>query len=182
MEIIKTKIKDLLILKPKVHNDGRGYFMESFNFKIFKELFPDIKFIQDNESKSSYGVLRGLHFQKPPYEQTKLVRVVKGCIMDVVVDLRTGSDSFGKHEKVELSEKNKHQLLVPKGFAHGFIVLSKYAIVNYKVDNFYSKNHEMGIIFNDPSININWVIKDSDFVISKKDRNLVSLDKLNNPF
>ena len=134
MEITKTSIEGLLIIKPKVFEDDRGYFMESYKDSFIKESFPDIHFIQDNESKSSYGVLRGLHFQKPPFEQTKLVRVIQGEVLDVAVDLRKDSETYGKWESIILSGENKKQFLVPKGFAHGFIVISDTAIFSYKVD------------------------------------------------
>ena len=147
MEIIKTFIEDLVIIQPKVFEDERGYFMESFKDSFIKENFPEIKFIQDNESKSSYGVLRGLHFQKPPFEQTKLVRVIEGEIQDVAVDLRKESPTYGKYYSIVLSGTNKKQLLIPKGFAHGFLTLSDYAILSYKVDEIYSPTHDFGIIY-----------------------------------
>ena len=169
MEIIKTSIKDLIIIMPKVFEDERGYFMESYKVSLIKENFPEINFIQDNESKSSYGVLRGLHFQKPPFEQTKLVRVVEGEVQDVAVDLRPGSPTYGKHESIILSGKNKKQFLIPKGFAHGFLTLSKKAIVSYKVDNKYSHSHEEGIHFDDRILQINWKLKKRDIRVSVKD-------------
>ena len=170
MEIIKTSIEDLVILQPRVFQDERGYFMESFKESFFEGYFPNLKFIQDNESKSTYGVLRGLHFQKPPFEQTKLVRVIQGEVLDVAVDLRPNSKTFGKYESVILSGENKNQFLIPKGFAHGFIVLSEEAVFSYKVDNYYSPNHDAGILYN--SLDIDWIIPVQDITLSKKDRNL----------
>lgn len=177
MEIINTSIEGLAIIQPKVFEDERGYFMESFKESFFKESFPDIHFIQDNESKSSYGVLRGLHFQKSPYEQTKLVRVVKGKVLDVAVDLRKNSSTYCKWESFILSEENKHQLLIPKGFAHGFVVLSNEAILSYKVDNPYSPESDSGIRYNDVKLAIDWKVQPSDLIISPKDRSLNSLNE-----
>ena len=175
MEIIKTSIEGLVIIQPKVFEDERGYFMESYKESFIKENFPDIHFIQDNESKSCYGVLRGLHFQKPPFDQTKLVRVIDGEVLDVAVDLRKGSLTYGKWVSILLSGKNKKQLFIPKGFAHGYIVLSKNALFSYKVDNLYSPDHETGIIYNDTNLNIDWKIPKKNILISKKDQNLNSL-------
>tara|TARA_B100000925_G_scaffold129738_1_gene97137 strand:- start:37 stop:564 length:528 start_codon:yes stop_codon:yes gene_type:complete len=175
MEIIKTSIEGLVIIQPKVFEDERGYFMESYKESVIKENFPDIHFIQDNESKSCYGVLRGLHFQKPPFDQTKLVRVIDGEVLDVAVDLRKGSLTYGKWVSILLSGKNKKQLFIPKGFAHGYIVLSKNALFSYKVDNLYSPDHETGIIYNDKTLNIDWKIPKKNILISKKDQNLNSL-------
>lgn len=175
MEIIKTSIEGLVIIQPKAFEDERGYFLESYKESFIKENFPDIHFIQDNESKSSYGVLRGLHFQKPPFDQTKLVRVIDGEVLDVAVDLRKGSLTYGKWVSILLSGKNKKQLFIPKGFAHGYIVLSKNALFSYKVDNLYSPDHETGIIYNDKTLNIDWKIPKKNILISKKDQNLNSL-------
>lgn len=172
MDIIKTSIEGLVIIQPKVIEDERGYFMESYKESFINEKFPDIKFIQDNESKSSYGVLRGLHFQKPPFEQTKLVRVIDGEVLDVALDLRTNSKTYGKWESFVLSSENKRQLFIPKGFAHGFIVLSKEAVFTYKVDNHYSANHESGVNFKDPTLKIDWKIDKRKIVISSKDSKL----------
>ena len=174
MEIIDTSIEDLFILIPQIFQDERGYFIESFKESFFQNYYPDLKFIQDNESKSSYGVLRGLHFQKPPFEQTKLVRVIQGEVLDVAVDLRPNSKTFGKYDSVILSGDNKKQFFIPKGFAHGFVVLSKEAIFSYKVDNYYSPNHDSGILFN--SMNIDWKIPENHMLISKKDKNLIEFD------
>lgn len=170
MEIVKTSIEGLVIIQPKVFEDERGYFMESYKESFIKENFPHLNFIQDNESKSSYGVLRGLHFQKPPFEQTKLVRVISGKVLDVAVDLREGSKTYGKHVSVELSDSNKLQFLIPKGFAHGFVVMSEEAIFSYKVDNYYLSSHDSGIFYD--SLDIDWIIPKTEIIISEKDRNL----------
>jgi dTDP-4-dehydrorhamnose 3,5-epimerase len=172
MEIIKTSIEGLVVIQPRVFEDERGYFMESYKESFIKENFPDINFIQDNESKSTYGVLRGLHFQKPPFEQTKLVRVIEGEVLDIAVDIRKDSITYGKWESIILSGENKKQFLIPRGFAHGFVVLSKEAIFSYKVDNLYSIQHESGIIYNDPILDINWMIDEKNINISNKDQNL----------
>ena len=177
MEIVKTSIEGLVIIQPKVFDDERGYFMESYKESFIKENFPDIHFIQDNESRSAYGVLRGLHFQKPPFEQTKLVRVIEGEVLDVAVDLRKESPTYGKWESLILSGLNKKQLFIPKGFAHGFVVTSKKAIVLYKVDNFFNKRSESGICFNDKTLNINWGINMKHLKLSLKDKNLPCLQK-----
>ena len=169
MEIIETYIQNLKIIKPTPIYDNRGYFMESFKINFMERHFPDIRFVQENESKSSYGVLRGLHFQKPPFAQTKLVRVIEGEVLDVAVDLREGSLSYGKYKSVILSDKNHLQLFIPKGFAHGFLVLSKTAIFQYKVDNPYNQESEEGIRYDDKELNIDWILPDSDLIISKKD-------------
>ena len=180
MEITKTSIEGLLIIKPKVFEDDRGYFMESYKDSFIKESFPDIHFIQDNESKSSYGVLRGLHFQKPPFEQTKLVRVIQGEVLDVAVDLRKDSETYGKWESIILSGENKKQFLVPKGFAHGFIVISDTAIFSYKVDNIYAPDYDSGIIYNDQDLNIDWRLSKDDIIISEKDKSLSNFKSLIN--
>lgn len=166
------------MLSPKIYEDERGYFYESFKSSFFAEKFPEIKFVQDNESKSKYGVLRGLHFQKPPCEQTKLVRVIKGEVLDVVVDMRSESRTFRRSFTIKLSETNKKQLLIPKGFAHGFVVLSEEAIFSYKVDQEYSPEHDSGIIYNDPTLNIDWRINRKVLIISEKDNKLPTLDIL----
>ena len=180
MEITKTSIEGLLIIKPKVFEDDRGYFMESYKDSFIKESFPDIHFVQDNESKSSYGVLRGLHFQKPPFEQTKLVRVIQGEVLDVAVDLRKDSETYGKWESIILSGENKKQFLVPKGFAHGFIVISDTAIFSYKVDNIYAPDYDSGIIYNDQYLNIDWRLSKDDIIISEKDKSLSNFKSLIN--
>lgn len=170
MEIIKTKIQDLLIIKPRVFEDDRGYFFESYNERIFKEKGLDYNFVQDNESKSGYGVIRGLHYQLAPYSQTKLVRVIEGKVYDVAVDLRIGSPTYGQWSGIELSAENKIQFLIPKGFAHGFSVLSESATFIYKCDNFYSPEAERGINYNDPFLNINWRVEDNKAIVSPKDK------------
>jgi len=182
MKKIHTSIKDLFIIEPEVYKDDRGYFMESFKENWFKKEFPEIKFIQDNESKSTYGILRGLHFQTPPFSQTKLVRVVKGKVLDVAVDLRKESQTYGEFESIVLSDENKKQFLVPKGFAHGFLVLSKVAIFSYKVDNIYSKEHDSGIIWNSKDLSIDWKISTDHIKVSEKDNNLQSFNQFNSPF
>jgi dTDP-4-dehydrorhamnose 3,5-epimerase len=175
MPFITTEIPDLLIFEPKVFTDSRGYFFESYNEKIFEQQGVNIRFVQDNQSSSSYGVIRGLHYQLNPYAQTKLIRVLSGRILDVAVDMRKGSPTFGKHFDLELSAENKKQLLVPKGFAHGFSVLSDTAEVLYKCDEFYNKNSEGGIRFDDPALNINWQIPADKAIISDKDKILPML-------
>ena len=170
MNIIKTEIEGVVIIEPKVFGDERGYFFESFSEKWFRENVCDTHFVQDNESKSGYGVLRGLHFQKPPHAQAKLVRVVKGKVLDVTVDIREGSPTFGKHVAVELSEDNKRQLFIPRGFAHGFVVLSDEAIFQYKCDNYYAPDYEGGVLWNDSALGIDWQIPMEDIILSDKDR------------
>ena len=169
MEYIKTDIEGVFIIEPKVFNDARGYFMEAWKQSEFNEHVARVDFIQDNESKSSFGVLRGLHYQKGETSQSKLVRVIKGCVLDVAVDIRKSSPTFGKHVKVELSEENKRQFFIPRGFAHGFLVLSEEAIFTYKVDNPYSPQTEAGIRWNDPALGIDWPIDFSKVQTSEKD-------------
>ena len=169
MKFIETGFAQLLLFEPKVFGDSRGYFFESYNEKTFAENGIKIKFIQDNQSKSSYGVIRGLHFQKSPHAQTKLVRVLSGRILDVVVDLRKNADTYGKCYAVELSAENKRQLLVPKGFAHGFSVLSETAEVLYKCDAFYNKESEGGLLYSDPELKIDWKIPADKAIVSDKD-------------
>lgn len=182
MKVIPTGIKDLVILEPKVFGDNRGYFMESFKKQWWKEYAPETEFIQDNESKSKRGVLRGLHFQAPPYAQAKLVRVIRGEVLDVAVDLRKASPTYGKYEAMVLSEQNKRQLFVPRGFAHGFVVLSDNVIFSYKIDNVYAPNHEGGIRWNDPELNIEWQIDPKEVLLSEKDRELGSFKEFQSPF
>lgn len=170
MEVIQTDIEGVFILKPKVFTDSRGYFFESFSEKLFLENVCNTRFIQDNESKSSYGVVRGLHFQKPPFTQSKLVRCIHGTVLDVAVDIRQGSPTFGKHVAVELSEENHLQLFVPRGFAHGFSVLSKEAVFQYKCDNYYAPETEGAIAWNDPSLNIDWKVEENKIILSEKDK------------
>ena len=169
MEYIRTKIEGVYIIEPKIFNDARGYFFEAFKQKEFEENVCKINFVQDNESKSSYGILRGLHYQKGEFSQAKLVRVIKGKVLDVAVDIRKSSPTFGKHVMVELSEDNKRQLFIPRGFAHGFLVLSKEAIFTYKVDNIYAPQSEASIRFDDPDLNIEWSIDASEVLTSDKD-------------
>jgi dTDP-4-dehydrorhamnose 3,5-epimerase len=178
MNLIDTKISDLFILEPKVFGDNRGYFFESYNKMTLDNLLGKIyNFVQDNESKSSYGVVRGLHYQLAPFSQTKLVRVLQGKVYDIAVDLRKDSPTFLDWIGVELSAENKKQFLIPKGFAHGFSVLSKTAIFAYKCDEYYYPEVEAGIIYNDPSLSIDWKIKDEDIKVSPKDMLLPKLEK-----
>lgn len=172
MNVIRTNIDDLIVFEPKVWRDERGYFYESFSKKNMLENGFDFDWIQDNEAFSERGVLRGLHYQKAPYGQTKLVRVASGEVLDVVVDIRKDSKTFGKSFSIILSGTNKKQLLVPKGFAHGYLVLSPTALFLYKVDNVYIPNEEEGINFDDPSLEINWILQKNEMVLSKKDRSL----------
>lgn len=174
----ETKLKGCFILEPRVYQDNRGYFFESFNQKEFNlNIGLQINFIQDNESLSSKGVLRGLHFQEGEFAQAKLVRVIKGSVLDVAVDIRVDSLTFGQYVSVELNEENKKQLFVPRGFAHGFIVLSDTAIFSYKCDNFYNKNAERGIIYNDPTLNINWEYPTELVELSEKDLHLPTFEE-----
>ena len=169
MEYIKTEIDGVFIIEPRVFSDARGYFMEAWKEAEFNEHIGPVKFIQDNESKSSYGVLRGLHYQKGAYSQAKLVRVIKGRVLDVAVDIRKSSPTFGKHVMVELSEDNKRQFFIPRGFAHGFLVLSEEAIFTYKVDNPYMPSQEAGVRWNDPKLAIEWPIDPAVVQTSEKD-------------
>ena len=182
MPFIKTEIADLLVFEPKVFEDSRGYFFEAYNEQIFIQEGLQIKFVQDNQSKSSYGVVRGLHYQLPPYAQTKLVRVLEGKILDVAVDIRQGSPTFGQSFTIELSAENKRQLFVPTGFAHGFSVLSQSAVVLYKCDQFYHKESEGGILYNDPSLKIDWQVPAEKVLISDKDKVLPPLAECKNTF
>lgn len=171
MNVIKTDIEGLVVIEPKVFGDSRGYFFESYNSKAFEEAVGDVTFVQDNESMSSYGVVRGLHYQKPPHAQAKLVRVVKGKVLDVAVDLRKDSPTFGRHVAVELSEENHRQLFIPRGFAHGFSVLSDEAVFQYKCDNYYAPHSEGAIAWDDPDLAIDWRIPAEMAILSEKDRN-----------
>jgi dTDP-4-dehydrorhamnose 3,5-epimerase len=180
MKINKTFIEDLLIIEPQLFKDKRGFFYESYNKNNLDKVI-NVVFVQDNESKSNRGVVRGLHFQLPPFEQTKLVRCVSGKILDVVVDLRTNSKTYGKSFYIELSSENNKQLFVPRGFAHGFQVLSETAIVNYKVDNFYNPKSDSGIIWNDKDLSIDWNL-DLKPNLSDKDLKLISFKELKSPF
>ena len=170
MKVIETEIEGVFILEPRVFGDDRGYFFESFSLKHFEEKVSKTVFVQDNESKSKYGVLRGLHYQLPPYTQAKLVRVVKGRVLDVAVDIRKGSPTFGKYVAVELSEENKLQFFLPKGFAHGFAVLSEEAIFQYKCDEYYAPDYEGAICYDDPDLGIDWRLPLEDIILSEKDK------------
>ena len=169
MKVIETEIEGVVILEPQIFGDERGYFFESFSLKRFEEEVSKTVFVQDNESKSKYGVLRGLHYQLPPYTQAKLVRVVKGTVLDVAVDIRKGSPTFGKYVAAELSEENKRQFFLPKGLAHGFVVLSEEAIFQYKCDEYYAPGHEGAIRFDDPDLGIDWRLPLKDIILSEKD-------------
>lgn len=182
MNIVQTKISDLVIIEPMVFGDHRGYFLESFNNAKFSEHVKDVNFIQDNESKSTKGVLRGLHFQKPPYAQAKLVRCIEGKVLDIAVDIRKGSPTFGQYEAVELSGENKRQLFVPRGFAHGYIVLSDHAIFSYKVDNLYAPEYEGGIMWNDKQLNVDWNFNVKELILSDKDKKQELFENFDSPF
>ncbi len=170
MNVIKTEIEGVVIIEPRVFEDERGYFFESYNQKEFDEKVRPVRFVQDNESKSSYGVLRGLHFQKGVHSQSKLVRVVKGRVLDVAVDIRKGSPTFGKHVSVELTDDNHRMFFIPRGFAHGFSVLSEVAVFQYKCDNLYCPESEGAIAWDDKSLDIDWRIPSNDVILSEKDR------------
>lgn len=174
MNYIQTEIEGVWIIEPKVFNDARGYFMEAFKEGEFRANIGNVHFVQDNESKSSFGVLRGLHYQKGEYSQAKLVRAIKGKVLDVAVDLRQSSPTFGKYVSVELSEENKRQFFIPRGFAHGFLVLSEEAIFTYKVDNGYAPQAEASIRFNDETVGIDWPVAESQLLLSEKDGHAVS--------
>jgi len=182
MKFIPTEIADLTIIEPQVYGDARGYFFESFNQKEFTENIGNVQFVQDNESKSAQGVLRGLHFQKPPFAQAKLVRCIEGEVLDVAVDLRKDSSTYGKHVAVKLSETNKRQLFVPRGFAHGFVVLSETAVFAYKVDNTYAPTHDAGIQWNDKDLQIDWNIAAAKVKLSAKDEILPNFIDFETPF
>ena len=182
MPFTETGIPDLLVYEPRVFPDSRGYFFESYSEQTFQQQGLQLKFVQDNQARSTYGVLRGLHYQQEPYAQTKLLRVLEGRIIDVAVDIRKGSPTYGKVFTIELSAENKKQLLVPKGFAHGYSVLSETAEVMYKVDNFYNKASEGGIIYNDPALNIDWGISLADALVSEKDLVLPTLENCTHNF
>lgn len=170
MEVIKTDIEGVVIIEPRIFRDDRGYFFESFSQREFQEKVCNTVFVQDNESKSSYGVLRGLHFQKPPYAQSKLVRVIKGAVLDVAVDIRKGSPTFGQHVAVELTEDNHRQFFIPRGFAHGFSVLTDEVIFQYKCDNFYAPQSEGALAWDDPDLGIDWHLPAEKVILSEKDR------------
>lgn len=182
MNVVNTAINGVVIIEPRIFEDSRGYFFESFSQREFNEKVRPITFVQDNESKSSYGVMRGLHFQKPPYTQSKLVRCVKGAVLDVAVDIRKGSPTYGQHVVVELTENNHRQFFVPKGFAHGFAVLSEIAIFQYKCDEFYHPESEGGISILDDSLNIDWQIPTNKAILSDKDTKRPLLKYFESPF
>ena len=171
MKFSRAEISDIILIEPDVFTDERGYFFESFKQNELDEFLGyDVMFCQDNESKSTYGVLRGLHYQEPPFAQAKLVRVIQGSVLDVAVDIRKNSPTFGKHISIVLNDQNKKQLFIPRGFAHGFVVLSETAVFAYKVDNYYNKESDRGIAFDDPELGIDWKINDQDIQISQKDK------------
>lgn len=182
MEIVKTNIEGPLIIEPKVFKDSRGYFFESWTQRSIEQAIGKITFVQDNESKSVRGVIRGLHFQSPPFAQSKLVRCVTGSVLDVIVDIRKGSPTYGQHISVELSGENHRQLFVPKGFAHGFAVLSEEAVFQYKCDNYYAPQADGGISLLDESLNIDWHIPINEAILSDKDKNLPVLKDFVSPF
>ena len=182
MEVIKTPIEGVVIIEPKVFKDARGYFFESFSHREFEEKVCKINFVQDNESMSSYGVMRGLHFQAPPFTQSKLVRCVKGAVLDVAVDIRKGSPTYGQHVAVELTEDNHRQFFVPRGFAHGFAVLSDTAVFQYKCDNYYAPANDGGISIKDESLGIDWCIPVEKALLSEKDTRHDLLKDFDSPF
>jgi dTDP-4-dehydrorhamnose 3,5-epimerase len=182
MKFVNTPIEGLVIIEPTLFGDDRGYFLESYNKKEFEKAIGEISFVQDNESKSSKGVLRGLHFQKPPYAQAKLVRCIEGKVLDVAVDIREGSETFGQHVTVELTGENKKQVFIPRGFAHGFLVLSESAIFAYKVDNSYAPTHDAGIRWDDSMLNIQWGVNEREVLVSEKDANLPFFSEFETPF
>ena len=175
MKFIETKIEDLIIIEPTVFGDNRGYFLESYNQDKLENIIGKVSFVQDNESKSSKGVLRGLHFQKPPFDQAKLVRCIEGVVLDVAVDIRNESKTYGQYVAIELSSENKKQLFVPRGFAHGFLVLSEFAIFSYKVDNIYAPDYDSGICWNDPILNINEIqnIKNKEIIVNENIKQII---------
>lgn len=179
MNFTRLSIPEIILCTPLIFDDSRGYFLESFNQMKFEEFVGfKVPFCQDNESKSTKGVLRGLHFQLPPFAQSKLVRVIKGSVLDVAVDIRRESPTFGQHVAIELNDENKNQLFIPRGFAHGFIVLSEEAIFSYKVDNYYSKESDRGVYFNDPTLGIDWKLKLDELTLSEKDKNQPILNEV----
>ena len=182
MKVIQTVIEGVVILEPARYGDARGYFMESYTQRTFDRLVRPAEFVQDNESRSRYGVVRGLHFQLPPHAQSKLVRVIAGRVLDVAVDIRRGSPTFGRHVAVELTGENHRQLFIPRGFAHGFAVLSDTAIFQYKCDNFYCPEADGGISIVDPSLGIDWRLDLSEAILSEKDKNHPMFNDFNSPF
>ena len=183
MEFVKQSIPEVVLIKPKLHGDYRGYFVETFRQDQFEDFIGySVNFCQDNESKSSKGVLRGLHFQLSPAAQSKMVRVIDGIVLDVALDIRKDSPTFGKHVTVELNAKDKYQLFIPRGFAHGFVVLSNTATFAYKVDNYYSPENDRGLAFNDPALSIDWQLSEDELILSEKDQKQPRLSKLENLF
>jgi dTDP-4-dehydrorhamnose 3,5-epimerase len=183
MKFEPQKIPEVILIIPKLHGDSRGYFTETFRQDQFEQATGFcVNFIQDNESCSSKGVLRGLHYQLPPYAQSKLVRVIDGCVLDVAIDIRTGSPTFGQHVTAELSGENKHQFWIPRGFAHGFVVLSEKATFSYKVDNYYAPGYDSGIAFNDPALKIDWKLPQQVLSLSEKDHNQPTLEQSDSAF
>lgn len=182
MEVIKTKIEGIVIIEPRIFKDARGYFYESFSQKEFDEKVMPIRFVQDNESMSTYGVMRGLHFQRPPFTQSKLVRCCRGAIMDIAVDIRKGSPTYGQHVAIELTEENHRQLFIPRGFAHGFAVLSDVAVLQYKCDNFYAPQADAGIQLRDKDLGIDWQIPTENAILSEKDIKHPCLKDFDSPF
>lgn len=182
METIQTNIDGVVVIRPRVFEDQRGYFFESYSKRDFDKLVKEITFVQDNESRSSYGVLRGLHFQKWPFSQSKLVRVLRGKVLDVAVDIRKGSPTYGQHVAVEMSGENRLQFFIPRGFAHGFVVLSEDAVFQYKCDEFYHPESEGGIAWDDPQLAIDWRLPASDIILSEKDKKNPLLKDIDSPF
>ena len=182
MEVIKTKIEGIVIIEPRIFKDARGYFYESFSQKEFDEKVMPIRFVQDNESMSTYGVMRGLHFQRPPFTQSKLVRCCRGAILDIAVDIRKGSPTYGQHVAIELTEENHRQLFIPRGFAHGFAVLSDVAVLQYKCDNFYAPQADAGIQLRDKDLSIDWQIPTENAILSEKDIKHPCLKEFDSPF
>ncbi len=182
MEVIKTAVDGVVMIEPRIFKDARGYFFEAFSQREFDEKVGKVTFVQDNESKSSYGVMRGLHFQRPPFTQSKLVRCVKGAVLDVAVDIRKGSPTYGQHVAVELSEENHRQIFIPKGFAHGFSVLSETAVFQYKCDEFYHPEADAGILIQDDSLGIDWKIPTDQMILSEKDTRHPLLRDFVSPF
>ena len=182
MNIIKTDIEGVFIIEPRIFHDDRGYFFESYSKRVFDKEIREVSFVQDNESKSQYGVIRGLHYQKWPFAQSKLVRVIKGAVLDVAVDIRKGSPTYGKYVSCELTAENKRQFFIPRGFAHGFSVLSDEAVFQYKCDNFYHPESEGAIAWNDPDLSIDWKIPADKIILSPKDANHPSFAELESPF
>ena len=178
MEVVKTLIEGVVIIEPRLFKDARGYFFESFNQQEFEEKVCHTTFVQDNESKSSYGVIRGLHFQKPPFAQSKLVRVIRGSVLDVAVDIRKGSPTFGQHVSVELTDENHRQFFIPRGFTHGFAVLSETAQFCYKVDNVYAPHEEVTLFYNDPHVAVQWPIKAEEMLLSEKDKKGLGFEEI----